>query len=353
MTRVYLEYRSDTWTKFWSAHTEGNDLITVYGKRGGETRGTRTALPSPAEALAAVESEAHRKRRKGYVDSCPDAGDSWDELRSLETLSQAFVSVPGPRTRVQLLQTDPKMPILGKSWVAGSAPKGIEVPRSDAFLRFLAKTAESTDTRQAHVMTIAMEELAVKGLPIGSALSFFTPVYEWLPPTGTIKVLVADMNADLGLQALELPPIPPRYARHRAPRGLRISRPVEVPTLAFSMRALDFDDYQRAHEEESRALYAAHSDEQTRVLRAGKYAEVFYWTGARKKLSRAQFDAIDRIQLLLAETSYVGGSPLRRQGGLEPEFDKFHCQFGEDFGVHVHGGTVYSGLHESSWDPRG
>ncbi|MFT5358648.1 MAG: putative DNA-binding WGR domain protein [Polyangiales bacterium] len=350
MTRVYLEYCGETWTKFWSARTEGNDVITVYGKRGGKTRETRTDLESPEAALAAIESEATRKRRKGYVDSCSEGAEQWDELRALQTLSESFSSVPGPRTCVQLLHTETGMPILGKSRVGGAAPRGIIAPQSDSFLRFLGKSAESTDTRQAHVMTIAMEELAVKGMPIGSALSFFTPVYEWLPATQPIEVVVADMNSDLTPLELELPPIPPGYARHRAPRGLRISRPVEVPTLAFSMHAYDYDEYALAYEDESRALNAAPASERSAILSSGKFAEVFYWTGKRKKLSQTQFEAIDRIQLLLTASGYVGGSALRRQGPLEPEFSKFHCQFGESFGVHVRGGTLYAGLQESSWD---
>lgn len=347
---VYLEYRGDTWTKFWSAHTKGNELVTVFGKRGGMTRETRTLHATPEAALAAVESGAIRKRRKGYVDSISKAAEQWDDLHALQTWSQAFSSVPGPRTCVQLLQTQPRMPVLGKSWVGGAAPRGVVVPCSDAFLRFLGGSAESTDARQAHVMTIAMDELAVTGTPIGSALSFFTPVYEWLPDTRPIEVVIADMNVDLSPLELTLPPIPPAYIRHRAPRGLRISRPVEVPTLAFTMRAYDFGDYSRVYEEESRTLQAEAPSERSAILGRGKYAEVFYWTGKRKQLTQPQFEAIDRIQLLLMASSYVGGGALPAQGLLEPEFNKFHCQFGESFGVHVRGGTLSTSLYESRWD---
>ena len=349
MTRVYLEYCGDTWTKFWSARAEGNELVTVYGKRGGKAHESRTDLRSPAAAIAAVESEALRKRRKGYVDAT-NTGETWDDLHALQTLAACYSSVPGPRTCVQLLHTETDMPVLGKSRVGGAAPRSVIAPESDAFLRFLGKSAQTTDTRQAHVMTIATEELAVNGLPIGSALSFFTPVFEWLPDRRPIEIVVADMDADLTPQDMELAPIPPGYARHRPARGLRVSQPVDVPTLAFAMRAYDYEDYVQTYERESETLREADTDRRAAILSAGKYAEVFYWTGKRKKLTQAQFEAIDRIQLLLMACSYVGGSPLRIHGKLEPVFDKFHCQFGESFGVHVRGGAVYASLHDSSWE---
>lgn len=349
MTRVYLEYRGDTWTKFWSAHAEGNALVTVFGKRGGTTRETRTIHPSPEAVWSVIESEAKRKRRKGYVDATSKSAGHWGDLRALQMLSEAFSNVPGPRTPVQLLQTQPGMPVLGKSRVGGAAPRGVIAPHNDAFLRFLGDSAQSTDTRQAHVMTIAMEELAVKGLPIGSALSFFTPVYEWLPPTRPIEVVVADMNVDLSPLEFKLPPIPPGYARHREARGLRISRPVDVPALAFLMRAYDYGDYVWAYEEESRTIGAVGTNQATAILRQGKYAEVFYWSGKRTKLTQTQFEAIDRIQLLLTTCSYVGGGRLPLQDRIEPGLSKFHCQFNESFGVNLRGGTVSVGLRESQW----
>jgi predicted DNA-binding WGR domain protein len=85
---VYLEYRSGSSDKFWSIRVDGNDSITLFGRRGSHGTKALKTHASDAEAVDYAADLTHAKRRKGYVTATAPAtlASGWADVEAAATL---------------------------------------------------------------------------------------------------------------------------------------------------------------------------------------------------------------------------------------------------------------------------
>lgn len=67
-TKRYFEFVEGTSSKFWEVWTEGNEVVTQWGKIGTEGRETRKAFPDAAKTQKEYDKLVAEKTGKGYVE---------------------------------------------------------------------------------------------------------------------------------------------------------------------------------------------------------------------------------------------------------------------------------------------
>jgi predicted DNA-binding WGR domain protein len=65
---VHLEFREGSSNKFWRGRVEGGELLTNWGCIGTDGQTKSKSLGSADAALAELEKQAAKKRKKGYAD---------------------------------------------------------------------------------------------------------------------------------------------------------------------------------------------------------------------------------------------------------------------------------------------
>jgi predicted DNA-binding WGR domain protein/uncharacterized protein YwqG len=68
---IYLEYRDEASSKFWTVSVDGAEQTVRYGKIGAKGRSKTKSFDSEADARADAEAQADKKRKKGYEDTEP------------------------------------------------------------------------------------------------------------------------------------------------------------------------------------------------------------------------------------------------------------------------------------------
>ncbi len=67
--KIYLEFVSDTSSKFWSVTVDGDSHTVCYGRIGAAGKAKESSFASEEDAQADAEKQAEKKRKKGYSDA--------------------------------------------------------------------------------------------------------------------------------------------------------------------------------------------------------------------------------------------------------------------------------------------
>ncbi|MBO6937787.1 MAG: WGR domain-containing protein [Deltaproteobacteria bacterium] len=66
---VYLEFTEGSSSKFWRGRVDGGDLHTNWGRIGTDGQTKTASYGTEDAALAELEKQASKKRKKGYADA--------------------------------------------------------------------------------------------------------------------------------------------------------------------------------------------------------------------------------------------------------------------------------------------
>lgn len=77
--KVHLVFSEGSSNKFWRAKVDGGALTTNWGRVGTDGQSKTKDCGGASEALAELEKQAGKKRKKGYVDGDGGGGSSAEE----------------------------------------------------------------------------------------------------------------------------------------------------------------------------------------------------------------------------------------------------------------------------------
>lgn len=88
--KVHLVFSEGSSNKFWRAKVDGGELTTNWGRVGTDGQSKTKSYGGASDALAELEKQASKKRKKGYVDTAGGGAASEEEAPPPEPVKETW-----------------------------------------------------------------------------------------------------------------------------------------------------------------------------------------------------------------------------------------------------------------------